>query len=242
MTKFSTSTHCIKKPAPGATTAYLCDQFYNSEKRRTVQDRLAYFNKSDDPDNFTLTNTKLGRLIGFEPTEKDWVMVKKWLKKNSTFGEIKVPAKIRRELTALAEARVRAELGAPKATVVTTAPSARVVVKANEPETLNDKMLALLEALDNVKKHFAGMPKGTGAGLSEKAAVAWRMSSFAFSEVLELAGPHGAGRPRGWQTGAWAPEAIALGYYSQAALDASRKTPATTAAEKTSSTGAAMSA
>lgn len=215
----------VMKPAKGTTTAYICRQdSYDKSLGRVPQTRVASFNVSTDPSAPAINITSKGQAAGYVLTPQHMAEATKWLRKNGTFGKVKVPANIIRQLRAEVEVRLRQELQGLSNSSCDGAVLAPKQTPA--PPSLNDLLRAMLSGIDAVKMNLRPTKTGPNAVLSADAASAWRMCAFALSDVLELAEKHGFGRPKGWQTVAWADEAVLLGYMTADELEGLRKAAA----------------
>jgi response regulator RpfG family c-di-GMP phosphodiesterase len=207
----------LKAPAKGRTTAFICYQYYDRTRKETVSVPYASFNLATNPESPEINITEKGAAANYSVSVEDLVEVKQWLKRNGTYGRPKVPSRVLARVRAEVEEKVRAELKAP------AQPSVLKAAKAPAVEDLNTKMKAMLAVVVAVRDELKSLGKGKTAELDEAAATAWRMSSFAFSALLEAAAAHNIGRPRAWQSGEWAGEAIALGFTTLEQVEAARK-------------------
>lgn len=220
--------YVIKPPSNGESTVYIALQYYSRDHKRTLQDRLAHFNLYHAAESLSPTITTLGRERGYTVSPQHLEMAKRWLRRHGRKVTEKVPANVRRKLTAEAEARVRAELGQPPS--VSSGGAVDLTPTQTKPPkapTLSDDVQAMLDAIDRVKKHLGGkVESGREPGLTRQGGSDWRMCSFAFSEALELATAAGIGRPKSWQSREWVQEAIGRGYYTQKKLEAAQRAAA----------------
>lgn len=207
----------LKAPAKGKTTAFICYQYYDRTRKLTVGVPYASFNLAANPNAPDINITEKGAAAGYTVSAEDLIEVKKWLKKHGTYGRSRVPSRVLARVRAEVEEKVRAELGAPASLPVPKPAKALTV------EDLNTKMKAMLAIVVAVRDELKSLGKGKTAELDEAAATAWRMSSFAFSAMLEAAAVHNIGRPRAWQSGEWAGEAVMLGFTTLEQVEAARR-------------------
>lgn len=207
----------LKPPAKNKTTAYICHQHYDPTRKETIGVPYASFNQATNPDAPKINITERGKAAGYTLSAKDLAEVKQWLKKNGTYGRPKVPSRVLARVRAEVEEKIRSEFGAPAPLPVTK------TAKAPTVEDLNTKMKAMLAILMAVRDELKSLGKGKAAELDEAAATAWRMSSFAFSAMLEAAAAHNIGRPKAWQSGDWAGEAVKLGFTTLEQVETARR-------------------
>lgn len=207
----------LKPPAKGKTTAFICYQYYDRTRKLTVGVPYASFNLAANPDAPEINITEKGAAAGYTVSAEDLVEVKKWLKKHGTYGRPKVPSRVLAQVRAEVEDKVRAELGAP------APPLPSKTAKVLLVEDLNTKMKAMLAVVVAVRDELKSLDKGKTAELDEAAATAWRMSSFAFSAMLNAAAAHNIGRPKAWQSGEWADEAVKLGFITLEQVEDARR-------------------
>lgn len=207
----------LKPPTRGKTTAFICYQYYDRTRKATISVPYASFNQATNPNEPEINITERGTAAGYTLSAEDLAEVKQWLKKNGTYGRPKVPSRVLARVRAEVEEKIRSELGAPAPLPVTK------TAKAPTVEDLNTKMKAMLAILVAVRDELKSLGKGKAAELDEAAATAWRMSSFAFSAMLEAAAAHNIGRPKAWQSGEWAGEAVMLGFTTLKQVEAARR-------------------
>lgn len=144
----------LKAPASGSTTAYICRQAYDRTQKRTVQTLVASFNIATDPASPEVNITDKGRSVGYlKVPDEHLAEVQKWLKKNGTFGRVKVPARVLAQVRAEVEAKVRAELNASKVERARPAPKPVAVpvpapAQAPENESSEAKLVRLLRSIE----------------------------------------------------------------------------------------------
>lgn len=224
--------YCVKKPKPGESTVYFGLQYYSRDHRRTMFDRYVHFNLYHDVNALAPTLTNKGIEVGYQLTPEHLAECRKWLSRNGKKAVERVPLGVRRKLRAEIEAKVRAELTDRAATAVTGSNTATAcAASGSKPKTLGDKLSAMLQAIDSVKLALTETAADQPLRLTATAASDWRMCSFAFSEVLDLAteGKRGMGRPKAWQSMDWSDEADRRGY-TTSKMKASRAATAKRAA------------
>jgi hypothetical protein len=216
----------IKAPAAGKTTAAIIDQEYVRAARRTFQYAVASFNLAADPSRLPvgITITPTGQARGVHIAHIDKLEVERYLRQNGTFGQVKVPADVLAQARAIAEAELRTSFEAEFAERLDAAKCAAAAQPMSAPASIGEKISAMLAAVDAVKNHLKSMPEGAAATLNPSQVSDWRMSSFAFSETLNMARDHGQGRPKSWQSQDWSAEALERGYITQATVQQSRHT------------------
>lgn len=222
----------VKKPRTGESTVYFGLQYYSRDHGRTLFDGYARFNLYNDVSTLAPTLTTKGIERGYQLTPEHLAECKKWLSRNGKKAVERVPLGVRRKLQAEIETKVRAELNVGTSNSATDAgPAPSGGHRGFKPKTLGDKLSAMLQAIDCVKLALTDTAADQPLRLSAAAASDWRMCSFAFSEVLDLAteGKRGMGRPKAWQSMDWFDEADRRGY-TTSKMKASRAASAKKAA------------
>jgi hypothetical protein len=161
----------IKPPSKDTTTAYICHQYYDRAKKQTASDKYASFNQSANPDAPEINITEKGQSAGYTLPAEHVADVKKWLRKNGTYGRPKVPSRVLGRVRAEVEQKVRAELGAPAITMVATPAKCPAVASVGE------RIRALCMATDDLLKHVTthATPKESLAGLAPEELFALRL-------------------------------------------------------------------
>lgn len=152
----------LKPPAKGKTTAFICYQYYDRTRKETVGVPYASFNQAANPDAPEINITEKGTVAGYTVSADDLAEVKKWLKKNGTYGRPRVPSRVLARVRAEVEEKVRAELGVPALTRVATP------AKGPAVSSVGEKIRALCAATDDLLKHVTthAAPKESLTGLA----------------------------------------------------------------------------
>ncbi|KQY00166.1 hypothetical protein ASD28_12610 [Massilia sp. Root133] len=163
--------YCLKPPAKDKTTAFICYQYYDRTQKKTLAPRYASFNLATNPDAPKINITEKGAAVGYTVSPEHLAEVKKWLKKNGTYGRPKVPSRVLARVRAEVEEKVRAELGAPALTRVATPAKGPAVYSVGE------KIRALCAATDDLLKHVTthAAPKESLTGLAPEDLFALRL-------------------------------------------------------------------
>lgn len=216
----------LKPPAKGKTTAFICHQYYDRTRKETIGVPYASFNQATNPDAPEINITEKGMAAGYTLSAEDLAEVKKWLKKNGTYGRVKVPSRVLARVRAEVEEKVRAELGAsssPPASMPTQVPA-----RAFVPITVGDKIRALCAATDGLLEHVTAhaTPKESLAGLTTEELFALRLhlnfGEKALRYALRSAGVT-ATEFAAVTLGAEAEEALRRGYIKDVDVDTARQ-------------------
>jgi hypothetical protein len=161
----------LKPPAKNKTTAFICYQYYDRTRKETVSVPYASFNLATNPDAPEINITKKGAAAGYTVSPEHLSEVKKWLKKNGTYGRLKVPSRVLTRVRAEVEEKVRAELRAPALTLSATP------AKGPAASSVDEKVRALCAATDDLLKHVTthATPKESLTGLAPEELFALRL-------------------------------------------------------------------
>lgn len=167
--KNSMRKYYIKSPAKGATTAYICYQYYDRTAKRTKSIPYVSFNLATNPEAPETNITDNGKAAEYTLSIEHLTDIKRWLKKHGTFGKPKVPPRALARIRAEVEYKVRAELGA--------LPSMPNPAKTPLARTANAKIRALCKATDELLEHITkhATPKESLLGITPEELFALRL-------------------------------------------------------------------